>query len=208
MFDNVLAIIPARRESKRLPGKNKMQLSGGLTLWQNTVYIARNAGIKNVCVSTDDTDILDRIVIAYPIYNINQKLNVLALKRSPEMAEDDVAMSDVIREVMQQVAHHALKYDTICLLQPTSPLLQPSTLKHAIHQYYSNKYPCLVAVNPDFKPCGAFYIFNRDSFYQHGNIWIPGMAVYTVDEKESVDIDHIWSFRIAEAVMDGLVITK
>lgn len=205
-FDNVLAIIPARRESKRLPGKNKMQLSGGLTLWQNTVYIARNAGIKNICVSTDDTDIFDRIVIAYPIYNINQKLNVLALKRSPEMAEDDVAMSDVIHEVMQQVAHHALKYDTICLLQPTSPLLQPHILKHALHQYYSHKYPCLVAVNKDYDPCGAFYILNRDSFYQHGNVWMPGLAVCILDEKEAIDIDHIWSFRIAEAVLGGKVI--
>ena len=34
------------------------------------------------------------------------------------------------------------------------------------------------------------------------------MAVYTVDEKESVDIDYIYDFRIAEAVMDGLVIKK
>jgi CMP-N-acetylneuraminic acid synthetase len=202
-FGNVLAIIPARRESKRLPGKNKMMLSvGGLPLWGNTVDIALNAGINNIAVSTDDNEILDKIELLFP------KSNILGLKRSPEMSDDDASTEDVIREVMQQVAHQELKYDTICLLQPTSPTLQPSTLKHAIHQYYSNKYPCLVAVNPDFKPCGAFYIFNRDSFYQNSNIWMPGMAVYTVDEKESVDIDHIWDFRIAEAVMDGLVIKK
>ncbi len=197
-FDKVLAIIPARRESKRLPGKNKMMLlPGGLPLWENTVYIARSVGIKNIAVSTDDRDILDKIKIAY------QK-SIFGLKRSPEMAEDNA----VIREVMQQVSHHALQYDTICLLQPTSPTLQPSTLKHAIHQYYSHNFPGLVAVNREYNPCGAFYILNRDSFYQHSNIWMPGLAVYVVDGKEAIDIEYIHDFRIAEAVMDGMVVEK
>ncbi len=203
-FDNVLAIIPARRESKRLPGKNKVQLSGGLTLWQNTVYIARNAGIKNIAVSTDDHDILDQIALS----NINQEPKILQLMRSPDTAEDDAAMSDVIREVMQQIAHLTLKYDTICLLQPTSPLLQHITLRHAIHEYYSQKYSCLVAVDRDYNPCGAFYILNRDSFYQHANIWMPGLAVYTVDEKQAIDIDYIWDLRIAEAIINGSVIAR
>lgn len=204
-FDNVLAIIPARRESKRLPGKNKMAF-GGLPLWQNTVYIARNAGIKNIAVSTDDTDILDEIVISYPSHNPNQKINVFALKRSSELAEDSAASSDVIREVMQQVSHHGLRYDTICLLQPTSPLLEPHTLKYALHQYYIHKYPGLVAVNRNYKPCGAFYILNRDIFYHNSNIWMPDMAVHVIDEKGAVDIDHIWDFRISEAIMHGRVV--
>lgn len=202
-FENVLAIIPARRESKRLPGKNKMQLLGGrLALWDNAVHTAEYAGIKNIAVSTDDQDILGQIGLS----NINQKSNIFGLKRSPEMAEDDATTRDVIREVMQQVSHHALKYDTICLLQPTSPLLKAHTLKHALHQYYSHKYPCLVAVNRYYKPCGAFYILNRDSFYQHSNVWMPGLAVKILDEKEAIDIDHIWDFRIAEAVLEGKVI--
>ena len=202
-FDNVLAIIPARRESKGLPGKNKMMLCfGGLPLWGNTVDIALTAGINNIAVSTDDNEILDKIELLFPTSNI------LGLRRSPETADDDASTLDVIREVLQQISHLALKYDTICLLQPTSPTLQPSTLKHAIHQYYNHKYPCLVAVNRDFRPCGAFYILNRDSFYRDSNIWMPGMAVYTVDEKESIDIDYIWSFRIAEAVLRGWVVEK
>ena len=200
-FDNVLAIIPARRESKKLPGKNKMMLlPTGLSLWQNTVDIAMNAGIKNIAISTDDKDILEKIGLLYP--------NILGLKRSPELAGDDAAMGDVIREVMQQVSHHVLKYDTICLLQVTSPTLQPSTLKHAIQLYYNNIFPGLVAVNRIYNPCGAFYILNRDSFYQHANIWMPGLAVYVVDEKEAVDIDYIYNFRIAEAIMNGRVIDK
>lgn len=202
-FDNVLAIIPARRESKRLPGKNKMLLLGGrLALWDNAVHTAEYAGIKNIAVSTDDKDILDDILLS----NLNRKIKIWGLKRSPEMADDDATTGDVIREVMQQVSHIALKYDTICLLQPTSPLLRPYTLKHALHQYYIHKYPCLVAVNPDFKPCGAFYIINKDSFIQHSTVWMPGLAVKILDEKQAIDIDHIWEFRIAEAVLGDKVI--
>ncbi len=204
--DNVLAIIPARRESKRLPVKNRMLLLGeeDLALWRNTVYTAQVAGIKNIAVSTDDQVILDQIGLS----NLNREVKILGLKRSPDMSEHDAAMGGVIREVMQQVSHYQLKYDTICLLQPTSPLLTPTTLKHALYQYNVNKYPCLIAVNHDFRPCGAFYILNRHCFDQHGNIWMPGLAVYVVGEKEAVDVDYIYDFRIAEAIMNGSVIYK
>jgi len=210
-FDNVLAIIPARRESKRLPGKNKMQLSAYYELWQHAVLNAKGAEIKNICVSTDDTDILDKIALSNlnktSIWGFKRRglLKIWGLNRSPEMAEDDATMGDVIREVMQQISQYGLQYDTICLLQPTSPLLSPSTLKHALHQYYSHKYPGIVAVNRHYSPCGAFYILNKNSFNIHANIWMPGLAVYVVDEKEAIDIDHIWDFRIADAVHRGWV---
>lgn len=198
-FDDVLAIIPARKVSKRLPGKNRMKLSGGLELWENTVQIARNAGIEKIVVSTDDNEILDKL---YP-----QKRGIIfGLKRSPDTATDDAATRDVILEVMQQLSHYGLRYDTICILQPTSPLLEPYTLKHALHQYYSHKYPCLVAVNKNYEPCGAFHILNKDSLIQDTSLYVPGLAVYMVDEKEAIDIDHIWTFRIAEAVLREWVI--
>ncbi len=198
-FDNVLAIIPARRESKRLPGKNKMVLLGR-PLWENTVNIAWQAGINVIAVSTDDNEILQEL---YP-NKVNSK--VIGFKRSNEAAGDDASMHDVICEVMQQVSQYAIQYDTICLLQPTSSLLTITTLKHALHQYYSKKYQCLVAVNKNYKPCGAFYILNKDSFIKHSNIWMPGMAIYVVNEKEAIDIDYIWDLRIAEAITKGNVI--
>lgn len=201
MFENVLAIIPARRESKRLPDKNKMQFLGGTALWENTVFIARNAGIKKIAISTDDIDILDKTG------SLDNELNVIGLKRSNKLSGSDSGMDDVIREVMQQVPQ-SLKYDTICILQPTSPLLQSSTLKHAFYSYFDRKYPCIVSVNSNYKPCGAFYIFDKDSFTKHGTIWMPGVAIYVVDKKESVDIDYIWDFRIATAIIYGNVIEK
>lgn len=200
MFNDILAIIPARIGSKRLHRKNNMKLLGSFSLWENTVNIAKNAGIINIAISTDDNEILDL-----------PGQDIILLKRSNELAEDGVSTEDVIREVILQVSHRSLKYDTICLLQPTSPLLQYSTLQNAIMKYYihrnsSQKYSCVVAVNKDYKPCGAFYIFDRESFIKHGTIWMPGITVYVVDEKEAIDIDYIWDFRISEAIIRGNVI--
>jgi len=133
-------------------------------------------------------------------------MNVLGLKRSPETSGSDASTFEVIREVMQQLSYNEEKYDTICILQPTSPLLQPATLKHALYTYYSKKYPGLVAVNNHYKPCGSFYILNKDSFVKHENIWMPELAIYVINEKEAIDIDYIYDLRIAEAVHRGNVI--
>lgn len=193
-FNNVLAIIPARAGSKRLPGKNKMRLSGGIPLWKNTVDIAMKAGIGSIIVSTDDREILDDTVDGVAI-----------VERSKDAAGDNAAMDDVILDVLNNVPQDIL-FDTICLLQPTSPLLEASTLRYALNKLIDRHYHCIVAVNDHYKPCGAFYILRRNTFLYYKTIWMPGLVVHVVDDKEAVDIDNIWDLRIAEAIHTRRVI--
>lgn len=59
-FDNILAIIPARYGSTRFPGKALVEINGHPMVWQ--VYLrAMEAGLKNICVATDDTRIFDAV---------------------------------------------------------------------------------------------------------------------------------------------------
>lgn len=105
----VLAIIPARGGSKRVPGKNKKEL-GGKALVRYVIEAALNATlIQDIAVSTDDDDIL-AISRDYP--------SVFSIKRPSEYATD---LSPAIEYVLHALDYLSKDYDAIVILQPTSP---------------------------------------------------------------------------------------
>ncbi len=200
-FDDVLAIIPARKGSKRLPGKNKA-IFEGIPLWFNTAIIAIDAGIKNIVVSTDDDEILSYLP---------KGEGVQIFKRSKETSGDDASTVDVIIEVIHQLTQQGIDYKdykTIALLQATSPLLEPHTLKHALHQFQDKNMRCLIAYNQDYKPCGAFYIFRYSEFLFYGNsiYGIDNSHIYILPPEEAIDVDELWDWRAAQAVKAGRVV--
>lgn len=204
-FDDVLAIIPARKGSKRMPGKNKA-IFKGIPMWLNTVNIARDAGIKKIVVTTDDEEILS--TAANTIYADMKHL--ITLRRSEKNAGDEATQDDVVYEVIHETERRGINIKTVCVLHVTSPLLTPTTLRHALHQFQDKKLCCLIAVNEStMKPCGAFYIFSLAEFKKFNNTqWMPGLSIYILDGKEIIDIDEIWDFRIAEALYSDRVVVK
>lgn len=201
MFDDVLAIIPARKGSKRLPAKNKA-IFEGIPLWFNAAMIARDAGIKNIVVSTDDDEILSYLP---------KGEGVQILKRPEKAASDEATQDDVVIEVIHQLTQQGIEYKeykTICVLHATSPLLEPHTLKDALHQFQGKNMRCLIAYNHDYKPCGAFYIFRYSEFLFYGNstYGIDGLHIYIMPPEQAIDIDNLWDYRAAQAVKSGRVI--
>lgn len=196
MFDDVLVIIPARKGSKRLPGKNKA-IFAGKPLWLNAVYIAYGAGIKNIVVSTDDEEILSST-------KIEGVKGILMLKRSEQNTNDEATQDDVVYEVVHEMERKGLGFKTVCVLHATSPLLKPVTLKHALHTFRDKKLHCLIAVNKfTMKPCGAFYIFDRAEFMFGRTQWMLGLSIYILNGKEILDIDEIWDWRIANSIFEN-----
>ncbi|MDP2217208.1 MAG: hypothetical protein Q8J68_07985 [Methanolobus sp.] len=196
MDTDIIVIVPARRDSKRLPHKNKMLLHG-VPLWENSVNIAKKAGIKNIIVSTNDEEILSTKVEG-----------VMMLERSKQNATDEATTTDVIYEVIQFIEATGIKYKTIALLQPTSPLLEPHTLRHALHQFQDKSMRCLIAYNQQYKPCGAFYIFRYSEFAFYGNsiYGIDNSHIYILPPEQAIDVDELWDWRAAQDVKAGRVI--
>jgi CMP-N-acetylneuraminic acid synthetase len=109
----ILAIIPARSGSKRLPRKNIIDLNGKpLIAWSieaglNSKYVDR------VIVSTDDIEIA----------KISEKWGAdIPFIRPKELATDTATTVDVIMHAIINLKEAGEKYDYIMLLQPTSPL--------------------------------------------------------------------------------------
>ena len=111
--EKVLAIIPARKGSKRLPFKNRLDLNGKPLISWTIESAIKSSYIDDIIISTDDEEI---IKIANS-YNIN-----VPFKRPKILSNDHSTSLDVIFHAIKFLKNKNKIYDIIILLQPTSPL--------------------------------------------------------------------------------------
>ena len=109
---NNIAIIPARSGSKGLKDKNIKELNG-IPLIGYSIQAAKESKLfSRVMVSTDSETYAE----------ISRQLGAeVPFLRSKAMSSDTAGSWDVVKEVLQQYNE---QFDTVCLLQPTSPLRQ------------------------------------------------------------------------------------
>ena len=110
---NNIAIIPARSGSKGLPDKN-IRPVGGKPLMAYTIEAALNSGcFDTVFVSTDS----DRYASIAREYGAE-----VPFLRSAALATDTANTWDAVREALSRFADQGKSFDTVMLMQPTTPL--------------------------------------------------------------------------------------
>jgi len=119
---NNIAIITARSGSKGLKDKN-IKLLNGKPLMAYTINAAIDSGIfKTVMVSTD-SERYARIAIEYGAE--------VPFLRSSGNSEDTASSWDVVVEVLSEYQKRGCLFDTVCLLQPTSPMRTAKDIRNA-----------------------------------------------------------------------------
>lgn len=108
-----LAIIPARSGSKGLKNKNIKSLNGKPLIAYSIEAAIKSDQFHTVLVSTDSEMYAD-IAKAY-------KASVPFL-RSKGLSNDTATIVDVVRDALQWYANKNIFFDTVTILQPTSPL--------------------------------------------------------------------------------------
>lgn len=121
---NILGIIPARGQSKRLPRKN-LSLLGGKPLLAWAIEAARQARHPSrLIVSSDDAEIL---ALAG---NYDQRL---PLVRPAELAADDSPAIDYVRHALSTLERDGqVRFDVVVILQATSPFTLPEDIDRTI----------------------------------------------------------------------------
>jgi CMP-N,N'-diacetyllegionaminic acid synthase len=115
---STLAIIPARAGSKGIPGKNKRLCGQPLISW--TIAAAQAARcFDEIVISTDDEEIADIAV--------SMGLSV-PFMRPAELAQDDTPGIEPVMHVLSRMSG----FDSMVLLQPTSPLRTPADIDAAV----------------------------------------------------------------------------
>jgi CMP-N,N'-diacetyllegionaminic acid synthase len=133
----LLAIIPARGGSKRLPRKNILDLSGKpLIAW--TIESALNSKyIDRVIVSTDNKEIA----------TISKKYGAdIPFMRPNNLATDESTSIDVVLHAVNYFEKVGEHYDYIILLQPTSPLRTVQNIDESIELLQEKKVDAVISV--------------------------------------------------------------
>lgn len=217
MPPDVLAIIPARAGSRRLPGKNLIELRGKpLIAW--TIQAARRAtSIARTIVSTDDAAIAARAV------EFGAEVPML---RPPDLATDEAPGIGPVLHALQWLRdHQGYRPEWVAVLQPTSPLRTSADIDAAIALLQPDS-TCLASVTPvapaswlrrlspskhlepvsaDSTPLyllnGAIYVARTELVLATGSMDDGTAIAYVMPRERSVDIDELADLELAARLL-------
>lgn len=223
----ILAVIPARGGSKRLPGKNIRTLGGQpLISWSIAAARALDA-VCDTLVTTDDVQIAEIASGAGAL---------VPWLRPAELATDTAGSVDVCLHALDWYEREHGQVDGLLLLQPTTPYRRRSTLLRGIQLYRDEGRPVVgiapASVHPmwcmrvdglhmqpyvngdglsrrsqDLPPayvvCGAFYLIAPKDLRQRASFCPPDAVPLVIDAPlECIDIDTAMDWRLAESSLD------
>ena len=226
----VLAIIPARGGSERIPKKNILNLSGKpLISWTIEAALASEY-IDDVVVSTDDNEIL----------TIAKKYGAkVPFIRPDKFSSNDASSISVVLHAIEFFQKVDERYDYIVLLQPTSPLRTVKNIDESIELLQQKKCDAIVSVcNVDHSPLwcntipssgslsnfldeqvlnsrsqdlesyfrlnGAIYLCKIERILNEKTFFIKdNIYSYKMNRENSIDIDEMIDFNIAEMLMSN-----
>lgn len=222
----ILALIPARGGSKRLPGKNLRTLRNKPLIVWTIDAVSGVEGICDVLVSTDDSAIADAAR--------NAGASVPWLRPS-ELATDTASSVDVALHALGRYERENASVDGLLLLQPTSPFRTRATIERGIAAFRQYGGRPVVGVTPahphpswcfrlegdrmtpfvadgglqirsqDLPPAyavnGAFYLIRPADLRSRNTFFDEDIVPLIIDDpRENVDIDTAWDWTIAEVI--------
>lgn len=157
----IIALIPARSGSKRLPHKNIKMLNGH-PLIAYTIQAAKDSGIfDEIVVSTDDFETGSIAVYHGAGY----------IERPAEYATDTSPDIEWIRHALDTLKKVGREYDALAILRPTSPFRTGETIRRAFSEWTGIH--CLKAVESVRQHPGKMWFMTKRKYMRPftGNSW-------------------------------------
>ena len=139
----IMAIIPARKDSKGVINKNK-RLVCGKELFKYTFDLAEKCDFfDKVVLTTNDQEIIEAAA--------NYKIDV-PYKREEELAGDSVKTIDVVLDVLKYYAQENYFPDAVMLLQITAPMRSVDDVKRVVEMFNKSNADSIVSVEKVDEP--------------------------------------------------------
>ena len=153
-MSGVLGLVPARGGSKGVPGKN-VRVLGGHPLLAYTARAARDSGVLDrIVLSTDAPDIAA----------LGRELGLdVPFVRPRDLAADDTPMLPVVNHAIAWLSETGWQTEILVLLQPTSPLRQPSHIRQAVAMLRETGADSIVSVVELPRHLSPDYVMRLDS---------------------------------------------
>ena len=152
MYGGVVALIPARSGSTRIPGKNIKPLAGH-PLMAHTIAAARNSGIfRGVYVSTDSDEYAE----------IAKHYGAEVIKRPAKYATDTSPDIEWVGHAAREIWDDT-RFEAYSILRPTSPFRGQKAIARAWERFSGEKPPpdSIRAVRPVSEHPGKCWVLAR-----------------------------------------------
>lgn len=217
-FEKIIALVPMRHHSQRVPGKN-YRLLAGKPLYEHILStLLQCPEITQIVVDTDSPDIIKGIEQKFPTIKV--------LLRPEHLRADEISMNEIL-------LYDTSEYPADLYLQThsTNPLVKPETFSKAIHAFVDSYpvYDSLFAVtrlqvrlwdkggkpinhNPDillqtqdlppiYEENSCFYLFTRSILEARRNRLGNRPCLFEISRDEAWDIDEEDDFLIADLLL-------
>jgi len=226
----ILAIIPARGGSKRVPKKNIRLLTGKPLIAYTIETALKSRYLNRIVVSTEDEEIA----------RISKKYGAEVVKRPQKLATDRAKTIDAIFHVLSILKEEHYNPQVVVLLQPTSPLRTENDIDKAIKLFLSKKVDSVISVceaehspywdfriNSDgflepfiksqylhkrhqdipkiYSPNGAVYIAKPKTLYKYKTFCCKKTFPYSMPVERSIDIDTEIDLMLAELIKNKII---
>ena len=215
-----IGIIPLRKDSKGIPGKNKKKIVGRpLFSWVLTEAIFSD--LDAVYIFTDDSTIIEYVEREY-----HWTSKVKALLRNEENSNDTASTESVLIEFSEKINHD---YAVLCLLQATSPLTLSRDINNGLNKIVKESFDSALSVvkthrftwNTDGTPKnydvfnrprrqdfdgllvenGAVYCTTKEAFLQSNNRVSGSIGLIEMPEETLMEIDSVSDWNIIENLL-------
>lgn len=226
---DILAVVPARAGSKRLPGKNLLDLHGKPLIRWTLEAALESQVIDLLVVSSDDDAILSE----------GERLGLPTVRRPENLASDTATTFDVLVHTLEFLAKEGVRPARLMLLQPTSPLRTAQDIREAVRCMDDTKAESVVSVcqcehsplwsntlDPDgrmdnflrpevlnqrsqdlaiyYRLNGAIYIAATEKFIEKQGFFMTNSRAHIMPTNSSVDIDTIMDFELCKFFMGSM----
>ena len=219
---NYLAIIPARKRSKRIKNKNLIKINKKQLIKFTIDAAKKSKKIQKIILTSDD----DRIL------KIAKKNKIIPLKRPGKISGSFSTTEEAVKHAyFNYVKKRFLNVENIILLQPTSPLRNFKHINECIKLFEKKKYNSIFSAfeKKDFIwknkknklssfsynykkrknsqkmdklifENGAIYIFQTKGFLKYNNRLFGKIGVYYMEKINSIDIDEIEDVKLVKQI--------
>ncbi len=214
----LVALVPMRHHSQRVPGKNYRPLAGKPLFHHIIETLLAVPEIDQVLVDTDSDPVMEGLRRHFP--------QVKVLNRPEHLRANDIPMNEILLYDTEQVPA-----DFYLQTHSTNPLLKPETISRAIRSLITNypTYNSLFSVtrlqtrlydqhgkainhNPneliqtqDLPPVydenSCIYIFTRENLMAKRHRISDHPLMFEIDADEAWDIDEELDFEITDFLM-------
>ena len=204
----VVALVPIKLNSQRLPHKNILPLAGKPLCWHILDTLCQVDKIDEVYVYCSDEEVV-KYIPAQAIF----------LKRDKELDEDLVKGFDIYRKFIAEV-----DADVYVLAHTTSPFIKKSSIENALEKvlqgendsafsaeriqtfawykgkpinYDINDVPRTQDMEPIWVETSAFFMFEKEIFTKHNRRIGFNPYIQEVSDIEAIDIDEKKDYEMA-----------